>query len=68
MFTGYPALKEAMEAILLEADEILVKPMDVDAMVALIPQDCCKRLTTAGSGGSSNPECRLCRKTWPHLG
>lgn len=36
VFTGYPALKEAMEAILLQADEILVKPMDVVAMVALI--------------------------------
>jgi ActR/RegA family two-component response regulator len=36
VFTGFPALKEAMEAILLQADEILVKPMDVDAMVALI--------------------------------
>ena len=36
VFTGYPAIKEAMNAILLQADEILVKPMDVQAMVALI--------------------------------
>jgi DNA-binding response OmpR family regulator len=36
VFTGYPALQEAMDAILLQADEILVKPMDVTAMVALI--------------------------------
>jgi DNA-binding NtrC family response regulator len=26
VFTGYPALQEAMDAILLQADEILVKP------------------------------------------
>ena len=45
MFTGYPALKEAMEAILLQADEILVKPMDVDAMVALIRE----KLKTRGT-------------------
>jgi DNA-binding response OmpR family regulator len=36
LFTGYPALKEAMDAILLQADEILVKPMPIDEMVALI--------------------------------
>jgi DNA-binding response OmpR family regulator len=36
VFTGYPALQEAMDAILLQADEILVKPMDVTTMVALI--------------------------------
>src|SRR5579871_5194892 len=36
VFTGYPALQEAMDAILLQADEILVKPMDVPTLVALI--------------------------------
>lgn len=36
VFTGYPALEEAMNAILLQADEILVKPMDVAAIIALI--------------------------------
>jgi DNA-binding response OmpR family regulator len=36
VLTGYPALKEAMNAILLQADEILLKPMDVAAMVTLI--------------------------------
>src|SRR5579871_2214913 len=36
VFTGYPALEEAMNAILLQADEILVKPMDVPTLVALI--------------------------------
>jgi ActR/RegA family two-component response regulator len=29
LFTGYPALKAAMDAILLQADEILVKPMPI---------------------------------------
>jgi DNA-binding response OmpR family regulator len=36
VFTGYPALKQAMNAILLQADEVLVKPMDPRALVALI--------------------------------
>jgi DNA-binding response OmpR family regulator len=36
VFTGYPALKEAMSTILLQADEILVKPMAPDVLVALI--------------------------------
>jgi CheY-like chemotaxis protein len=36
LFTGYPALKEAMDAILLQADEILVKPMPNSELVALI--------------------------------
>jgi ActR/RegA family two-component response regulator len=36
LFTGFPALKEAMDAILLQADEILVKPMPIPEMVALI--------------------------------
>jgi ActR/RegA family two-component response regulator len=36
VFTGYPALKEAMAAILLQADEILVKPMEIPVLVKLI--------------------------------
>jgi hypothetical protein len=36
VFTGYPALDEAMNAILLQADEILVKPMPIPTLVALI--------------------------------
>lgn len=36
VFTGFPAIKEAMNAIFLQADEILVKPMDVATMVAVI--------------------------------
>ena len=31
VFTGYPALKEAMNAILLQADEILVKPLSIQS-------------------------------------
>ena len=52
VFTGYPALKEAMEAILLQADEILVKPMNVDAMVALIRE----KLKTRGTKRMANIE------------
>jgi DNA-binding response OmpR family regulator len=36
LFTAYPALKEAMDAILLQVDEILVKPMPIPEMVNLI--------------------------------
>ena len=36
VFTGFPALKQAMDAILLQADEVLVKPMKVPALIALI--------------------------------
>jgi DNA-binding response OmpR family regulator len=36
LFTGYPALREAMDAILLQADEILVKPMPIPELVQLI--------------------------------
>ena len=43
LFTGYPALKEAMDAILLQADEILVKPMPIPEMVALIRDRLAKR-------------------------
>jgi CheY-like chemotaxis protein len=44
LFTGYPALKEAMDAILLQADEILVKPMPIPEMVALIRERLDKRV------------------------
>ena len=37
LFTGYPALKEAMDAILLQVDEILVKPMPI---VIRLPKSC----------------------------
>jgi DNA-binding response OmpR family regulator len=36
VFTGYPALEEAMNAILLQADEVLVKPMPIPTLVATI--------------------------------
>jgi len=36
MFTGFPALKEAMDAILMQADEVLVKPMPIPELAALI--------------------------------
>jgi DNA-binding response OmpR family regulator len=52
LFTGYPALKEAMDAILLQADEILVKPMPIDEMVALIRD----RLAKRGGRRVSNTE------------
>jgi len=47
LFTGYPAVKEAMDAILLQADEILVKPMPIPELVALIREKVAKRATPA---------------------
>jgi DNA-binding NtrC family response regulator len=44
LFTGYLAVNEAMDAILLQADEILVKPMPIDEMVALIRDRLAKRV------------------------
>jgi YesN/AraC family two-component response regulator len=44
LFTGYPALKEAMSAILLQADEILVKPMPIPDVVSLIRERLGKRV------------------------
>jgi DNA-binding response OmpR family regulator len=44
LFTGYPALKEAMSAILSQADEILVKPMPIPEMVSLIRERLGKRV------------------------
>ncbi len=45
LFTGYPALKEAMDAILLQADEIMVKPMPIPELIALIREKLEKRGT-----------------------
>lgn len=36
LFSGFPALKQAMDAILLQADEILVKPMPMPDLIKLI--------------------------------
>lgn len=36
VFSGYPALQEAMDAILLQADEILVKPMAIPDLLAVV--------------------------------
>jgi YesN/AraC family two-component response regulator len=47
LFTGYPAVKEAMDAILLQADEILVKPMPIPELVELIREKVAKRATRA---------------------
>jgi CheY-like chemotaxis protein len=52
LFTGYPALKEAMDAILLQADEILVKPMPIPELVQLIRD----RLKKRGNRPASNIE------------
>ena len=52
LFTGYPALDAAMDAILLQADEILVKPMPVPEMVALIR----KRLASGKTRHRTNTE------------
>ena len=43
VFTGYPALQEAAEAILLQADEVLLKPMTMPALIAVIREQLVKR-------------------------
>jgi CheY-like chemotaxis protein len=52
LFTGYPALKEAMDAILLQADEIMVKPMPIPELIALIRE----RLEKRGMRRAKNTE------------
>jgi DNA-binding response OmpR family regulator len=52
VFTGYPAMKEAMTAILLQADEILVKPMPIPDLLATIRE----QLQKHGSRKMSNTE------------
>jgi ActR/RegA family two-component response regulator len=52
LFTGYPALKQAMDAIVLQADEILVKPMPIPDLVAVINE----RLEKRGARRQSNTE------------
>ncbi len=43
VFTGYPALQEAAEAILLQADEVLLKPMAMPALIQVIRDRLVKR-------------------------
>jgi DNA-binding response OmpR family regulator len=52
LFTGFPALKEAMDAILLQADEIMVKPMPIPDLLSLIRG----KLENRGSRRPSNTE------------
>jgi DNA-binding response OmpR family regulator len=52
LFTGFPALKEAMDAILLQADEIIVKPMPIPDLLALIHG----KLENRGSRRASNTQ------------
>ena len=52
LFTGYPALREAMDAILLQADEIVVKPMPIPELLALIRE----KLKNRGVRRASNTE------------
>lgn len=52
LLTGYPALKEAMDAILLQADEILVKPMAIPELIKVIRD----RLADRGNRRGSNTE------------
>jgi DNA-binding NtrC family response regulator len=43
VFTGYPALQEAAEAILLQTDEVLLKPMVMPALITVIREQLVKR-------------------------
>lgn len=48
LFTGYPALQEAVDAILLQVDEILMKPIPIPNMLHLIREKL-KKVRAAGS-------------------
>jgi DNA-binding response OmpR family regulator len=52
LFTGFPAVKEAMQAILLQADEVLVKPMAPEALIKVIHE----QLKQRGTRKKSNTE------------
>jgi ActR/RegA family two-component response regulator len=52
VFSGFPALTEAMNAILLQADEVLVKPMDVASLIATIQE----KLKSRGTRKMANTE------------
>ena len=43
VFTGYPALQAAAEAILLQADEVLLKPMAMPSLITVIHEQLVKR-------------------------
>ena len=45
LFTGYPALEEAMHTILLQADEVLVNPIGPEALVKVIREQLKERGT-----------------------
>jgi hypothetical protein len=53
VMSGYPALHEAMEAILLQVDEVLVKPVSFDELTKVIH----KRLLNAPVHAATNKEC-----------
>lgn len=52
VYTGYPELEQAMGAILLQADEVLVKPMAMPTLVALIRE----KLENRGTRKARNVE------------
>jgi ActR/RegA family two-component response regulator len=53
VFSGFPALQEAMTAILLQADEILAKPVGLAEVVKIIE----KKLSNPGGHMAINKEC-----------
>ena len=53
VLSGYPALQEAMSAILLEADEVLVKPIGLSEIAEIIQ----KKLSAPSSRKAMKKEC-----------
>jgi CheY-like chemotaxis protein len=52
VFSGYPEMQAALSAILLQADEVLVKPLDIPVLVKMIH----KKLTSRTSHDRPMPE------------
>jgi ActR/RegA family two-component response regulator len=59
VLSGYPELREAMSAIHMQADEVLVKPMEIASLKKLHPSK------TRQPGASEIPHYRDCGR---HLG
>ena len=52
VFSGYPEMQAAMSAILLQADEILVKPLEIPTLIQLIQE----RISSRTAGARALPE------------
>ena len=67
LLTGYPALREAMQAILLQVDEVLVKPVGVAQMAEIIQKKLLKPSTHVAMTDKEHVATILERDTGPTI-